>query len=318
MAVTIYRSSDAGGPGNNLSGNLQNRLRQILRPCLVDGYVGKPAAGWSMVHEHADGFSIRPASAAGIANFIGYSTTAVHCYALEAVSSSAAALLTGENRRSGQWADTNSSITARHALRVDHTLNNLSTLSWTVIADNETFVLNVVLSSVAETNSFSSFSFYGGRYRNSGGLTGAAEFVLLGGDLVTTQPSSNHPFDTGYTLLRDPYSGAVNTGSGPLPSGRPLKNHINTRLSAFSGWLPEALNLAPINLIVGAGFAGTLRGIAYDPALVAYGGPTHCRALGLPENLTSHGAPVTINGVTLHPAWDWNCGYFLTAHPDFW
>lgn len=42
---TIYSSSDVGGPG--LITGAANTLNVILKACLVDGYPGKTAAGWS-------------------------------------------------------------------------------------------------------------------------------------------------------------------------------------------------------------------------------------------------------------------------------
>lgn len=42
---TVYSSSDAGGPG--LITGAANTLNVILKACLVDGYPGKAAAGWT-------------------------------------------------------------------------------------------------------------------------------------------------------------------------------------------------------------------------------------------------------------------------------
>jgi len=45
MAVTVYSSADANGPGP--LANAAGWMISILDACLVDGYAGKPAAGWT-------------------------------------------------------------------------------------------------------------------------------------------------------------------------------------------------------------------------------------------------------------------------------
>lgn len=48
-APTIYRSDDPGAP--DMSTNGKNGVYEILKACLVDGYSGKAAAGWSIVYD---------------------------------------------------------------------------------------------------------------------------------------------------------------------------------------------------------------------------------------------------------------------------
>lgn len=48
--ATIYRSTDAGAPAG---GSAAGGLIEVLRACLVDGYTGKSAAGWSVKFEDA-------------------------------------------------------------------------------------------------------------------------------------------------------------------------------------------------------------------------------------------------------------------------
>lgn len=52
MAITLYKSSDPGAP--TLSGTAPERVAALLRTVLVSGYVGKPGAGWSVIHDTFD------------------------------------------------------------------------------------------------------------------------------------------------------------------------------------------------------------------------------------------------------------------------
>ncbi len=60
MTVRMYSSLDAGAPTlpNLSSQRLIDNLKIVLKACLVDGYGSQAAAGWTVGHEHADGFSL--------------------------------------------------------------------------------------------------------------------------------------------------------------------------------------------------------------------------------------------------------------------
>lgn len=145
----FYSWDDDGSPGRALSGNLQNRLKQILVPCLVTGYGSKPSAGWTLEHEHANGFSLSNGN--GIVNFVsnlppengnpamnGFS---IHIYNLETVTDRSNAILDGLNLRSGDFSPS-SGVTTRHQISADVLFSNsLGTLRWSMVADSETAVL---------------------------------------------------------------------------------------------------------------------------------------------------------------------------------
>ncbi|PAY00133.1 hypothetical protein CKO50_17055 [Pseudoalteromonas sp. HM-SA03] len=61
MAFQMYKWDDVGAPALSAS---KGSLANLLLKCLVNGYDGKPSAGWQL-HEHSDNFSnliISPAS----------------------------------------------------------------------------------------------------------------------------------------------------------------------------------------------------------------------------------------------------------------
>lgn len=68
MAITHYSSLDAGAPV--LSGSVYNRVKQILLACLVNGYGSKPAAGWTIGHQSADGNGFSLGNGDGFINLV--------------------------------------------------------------------------------------------------------------------------------------------------------------------------------------------------------------------------------------------------------
>ena len=103
MTIRIYSSLDTGAPilPNRSSQRLIDNLLIVLKACLVDGYTGKPSAGWTLAHAHANGFSL--SNGEGIISFVHNAANAVQVYLMEAITNGSAALPEGVNRRSGPW-----------------------------------------------------------------------------------------------------------------------------------------------------------------------------------------------------------------------
>src|SRR5690554_114320 len=151
----FYSWDDDGSPGRALSGNLQNRLKQILVPCLVTGYGSKPGAGWTIGHEHANGFSLINADG-NVVNFVSdlpaqapypaMNAQVIHIYAAESITDVSGAIIDGANLCSGTYRKGVPELAnyPRHALgRASYLLQSqLSTLQWTLVADDNTVILN--------------------------------------------------------------------------------------------------------------------------------------------------------------------------------
>lgn len=329
---TYYSWKDTGGPGRNLTvgATRLQQLKQILKACLVDGYSGKAAAGWSMVHDFVSttadsGFSMKPASGAGIINLVQpLSNGYLYVYLAETAATTGQALITGENVWSGSY-NVGGNAGTRHTLYVgnnDGSQANLNNLRWFVVADAETFIIFMTYQS-ADTNRSTNIdlSLYCGRYINSYGFSGAAEFVALGGNLSTTP---NYEFATGYTLLRNPLTGLILTGAGFVVGGAPF-NLLNITSSApdYSGSVLDTINLTQPRLFANTGggsgcYPGRLRGVAYDDLLTRADVYCSQRALGQTLGLGTLGDPITIGGVPIAL-----CAYaatprFFTTHADFW
>src|SRR5690554_3548426 len=149
----FYSWDDDGSPGRALSGNLQNRLKQILVPCLVTGYGSKPGAGWTIGHEHANGFSLINADG-NVVNFVSdlpaqapypaISNLSIHIYAAESLTDTSNAIINGVNLCSGTYRKGIPELAnyPRHMLGyARETLQQqLSALQWTLVADDKTFI----------------------------------------------------------------------------------------------------------------------------------------------------------------------------------
>lgn len=102
MTIRVYSSLDTGAPV--LSGaRLFDNLRTVLLAALVNGYGGKPGAGWTVAHDVADGFSL--SNGEGVISIVHSHAQAVAVYIMEAVTDPSTALPGGINRRSGRWFD---------------------------------------------------------------------------------------------------------------------------------------------------------------------------------------------------------------------
>lgn len=270
MTVRFYSSLDAGAP--TLSGSRgYDKIKQILKACLVDGYGSKVPAGWTVGHEHADGFSL--GNGEGFVNLVAVGTTTADLYLMESITSGAAALAAGYNRRSGAWYD-GSSVTGRQSLYwATHTGSNPH---WAVVADDKTLILNLGagFTGVDSNNTGGILQLYAGKYLNASGLAG---FCAVGGwngngqGMFFECPAG--------TCLRHPLTGVVDQGVSPYyyagvgtfgaAGGAEVRaNCVVDKLSAVrSSLMAAGAGLSGATLFTTAIYAGRLRGVVFDPYL---------------------------------------------------
>ncbi|MFU4999540.1 hypothetical protein [Pseudomonas paraeruginosa] len=332
MAITHYHSTDTGSPGRSLSGSTINRLRQILRACLVDGYQGKPGAGWRVIHEHERGFSLQNGPGTGIINFVQNSSAenpdeVIQIYLLETVTSTSAAILSGDNLRSGTWYS-GSNVTTRHTMNGYWILAaNLSWIVWSVVADERTCIFTAGIGNAAPTaiNAFGSMSLYFGEIKSDLGLSGAATFVASGGQITAPNVASQDGFTLsgGYTVLRNMKSGLfipagttdcycpeMSDGDRVLTTGQNIADTLV---------VPAEIRVNPLRAYSGSGgIVGKFRGCVADDTLRRYGIATLFRTLGLPVDMNSIGRMVDVGGISLAPFANAKYQFMATTHPDFW
>lgn len=326
----FYSWDDDGSPGRNLSGNNQNRLKQILVPCLVTGYGDKPGAGWTLEHEHANGFTL--SNGHNYINFVSnlpamtpypaMNSYVVHIYAAESLTDTSGAIIDGANLCSGTFRKgiPEDSRFPRHLLGyVSRPLDSqVTTLQWTLVADDKTFTLNCSSSSSIDSAGSGpnyAFTFYAGEANLDAHVTG--NFVALGGDIGSYNSSPNiYALGKGYTAPIDLFSSlaqTVNVGSEPYSSTYALGS------DAQPGKSLARLNLQQPRLFFADNFLGRLRGVVYDDVLRNYGWQEHLKVLGFSgSDFTDRGKLVEIDGYNYAFARSASGNSILTDNPAFW
>lgn len=324
MAVTVYSHQDAAGPGLNLTGNNLERLKQILIPCLVNGYAGKPAAGWNLIQNIAAGFSLERASG-GVVNFTRPSTSiyGLHIYLAESLTSTAASPPSGQNLRSGPYsASSNPSDTNRHWIGF---FDTYAVTGWLVLATPTAVLVHIrTTPDVNETQTSRVINLFLGSAKLHSGLTGVQNMLAIGGQTTTGTYTGtgvfNYVFDNGYTVLRDTLTGAVVTGAGLAITGTPaVLQQSATYSSPLSDALPATLRLNPLHIsATGAGFHGFVPGVLYDQIIGHYIPGSLMTALGFTPTVEAWVAPKDLGGYKVWPiptAWGL---LFFTDDPGVW
>ena len=278
MAITVYTSLDAGAPvlPSLSSQRIIDNLKVILMACLVNGYSGKPAAGWTLGHEHADGFSL--SNGEGYINFVHASSTAFACYLMESITDGTTALAGGYNRRSGPWFDGQTTASRQYFYNGGFS-GASANKQWMVVADYRTAIVFLTGSPTPaiDVTSYYGGGLYFGRYRAWFGGNG---FCCLGGGTgvsstaLLTSSSSNPG-----TTLRNPFTGLVDQGVAPGYRVSMATDNANSVIRSRSTFYLNTLRpIRQAMLGVGAGlsggvvpadgvFCGLLRGMLQDPML---------------------------------------------------
>lgn len=316
----IYHWQDTGSPGRSLSGNASARLRTILLACLVNGYQGKPPAGWTLVHDATGGFSLRNGPGTGIINLSDFSTLSygtLQVTLLETVTGNLTSPIpSGDNLRSGAGAPSS----APHQFSAYSVYNFLSSAVWTVVADEKSFCLFIG----GNTQDSTATGYTGHR---SGwlyaGETTEGRFVAFGGQNASTATAGTWP-GNGFTVLRDPATGLVISGAGGELQGGGIDT-VQATLGVSDSL--GRLDLAPYPLIYGdrvtgaAAAVGSLRGVVFSPRHLRLQDSSAQALLGLANSADNRGKPAVVGGMTLMAVAGGipqTCRCFLTDHADYW
>lgn len=271
MTIRVYSSLDTGAPV--LAGaRLLDNLRTVLLAALVNGYGGKPGAGWTVAHNVADGFSL--SNGEGVISIVHSNSQAVAVYIMEAVTDPSTALPGGINRRSGRWFD-GQSIADRQFIYMPPFIASSTNKGWVCVADDSTATLLFQGGDTAvDRNVASGQALHFGRFFP---VLGGVGFCALGG--AATAYGSGRIFSGGAvgSVLRNCFTGLVDQGMGGnvfavVPSDSSVLNvRAKARLSV------RAMRLSRVSLSAqGVGhsgssadpaIAGILRGMVYDPSL---------------------------------------------------
>jgi len=329
MTMRIYTSLDTGAPV--LTGTLYNRIRSILMACLVNGYSSKPAAGWTVGHQSADGNGFSLSNGDGIINFVYSSTqpTVYQVYLMESITDGSTALAGGVNRRSAAWLDGSSSgerQTFYHTNGVDTATNP----HWLVAADEKTAI--IVFGggfSVADiTQPWQGTAHYFGRYINPLGLSGPAEFVSLGGS--TNAANGFFGNSVSGTSLRNPFTGLVEQGATARYTAMNV-SYAAEAVKARTKLQPARLSSVRCALMCnGVGlngsasnraYGGLLRGLVAEPALCGSLLSEVLAVFGVSNTWQARVQPLTLpDGRIWYPVFPHatDQGFFISTDPADW
>lgn len=277
MTIRYYSSLDDGAPllPAVSSQRFIDNLRIVLINCLVTGYASKPGAGWTLAHDHPDGFTL--SNGEGYINFVSVNSSNVAIYLLEALTDTSKAEVQGYNRRSGRWSE-GSSLTARHYHNGQYFYRFIDNKGWCLIADRET----VTLQWLAASTDLDPNGGYGGvlHFGRFWSAVGDAGFCALGGG-ASSGSTARLSGDVVGTLLRHPFDGTVVQGEpcyhaglfnesgqsqqqSPInPAGLPSLRPLRVALLGYGSVLSGSTDARS------GRHCGRLRGLLCEPSLSA-------------------------------------------------
>ena len=256
-------------------------FKTIAKACLVTGYAGLAAAGWELVAEATNYLVLRTGNHSGYVCFTWPpSANYMTVYLAETYEGISSNVMIGQGLKSG-IASANS---AQQRVYLAQAVYASTTSSWVLVADEKSFVLNMVgyANSSALTVDTYSLILYAGE-DSAGGL------ISIGG---VNSPSDTNPipyFDggNGFTSLRNPATGLLVDSGSLLGVRTPGLDTLNrsTASSAIS-LLPE-ISLCPAYWSTSGTVSGRLRGIALSPLLLKTWDNHAARSLGAAADLTA-------------------------------
>lgn len=325
MTVRFYSSLDTGAPAQQGSRTF-DYVRAILKACLVDGYGSKPGAGWTIGHEHADGFSLF--NGQGYINLIANGFHTYTAYIMEAITDGSAALAEGVNRRSGHWYD-GSANTGRQQF-YSAGFYSYANPYWYVVADDKTCILLIGSNTTGlDASSAYSVAHYFGSYFTDLGQEG---FCSLGGVNSSSGTQSGRFYVASGMALRNPYDGLVDQGSDALYSALPA-TYLSGQVYPVLHYDLALLTLVRARMyasgatLIGSTStsyqcsAGRLRGLVSDPALAHVYASKALSLFGVADTWQGRVTPITLaNGKQLAPCWSCTAdmGYFVSLDEADW
>lgn len=277
MTIRYYSSLDDGAPllPAVSSQRFIDNLRIVLLNCLVTGYASKPGAGWTLAHDHPDGFTL--SNGEGYINFVSVNSSTVAIYLLEALTDTSKAEVQGYNRRSGLWSE-GGAQPQRHLHNGSSFAGGSNPKGWCVVADDKTVTLQWL---GASTSLDVSYAFGGvlhfGRYWPA---IGDASFCALGGQHLGSS-GAYFSIQSSGTTLRNAFDGTIAQGEPYYRAGLFNESNQNQQQSTI---IPAGLpSLRPSRVaLVGYGavlsgstsgssgrHCGRLRGLLCEPSLSA-------------------------------------------------
>lgn len=326
--ATVYHRDQPGAPALTYGPNSQvgfNALKAIVKACLVDGYPGRPAAGWALINEGADFIVLRNGALSGFVCFTLVSGV-VRVYLADTYTGMAGNIMTGAGVKSGNA----SGSTVPQAVNIPHAAAYPSSSTWVVIADEKTAVLAIYGHNNSANVLMTDAPYSHSSFTLCIGEDSLGRFLCAGGGASTntSNVSSVLAYDGGFTALKNPVTGLLLGADAlalyiPAASATTASATANAAAAAAAAALPEVA-LVPISWTVAGAAPARLRGIALCPAVQAVTYPsTAAQYLGRPGPMyvRDGNQPIDLgdgNSYFVRAGHYYSMFWLITDNPEFW
>ncbi|WP_043309565.1 hypothetical protein [Pseudomonas sp. ML96] len=319
---TVYSREDSGAPVLSYvstQGSIAQftAVKTILKACLVSGYSGKPAAGWSLVAEGDRHLVLRNGTQTGYVCLTWTGGNYLTVYLAETFTGVVSDVITGDGVKTGVAANN----ATQHRLYIGVVAYNTNYCSWLVLADERTFIFQ---SAGATGANWEFIATDGGAMAPLYvGEDSTGRFLAIGGS-NTTLTSPNNDFSyIGLTALRDPVTGLL-IGTGSITPSTPGLGRSGTATATVTGPVVPLIeaSLAPVRWGTFTQLAGKLRGVALCPQLSEYYPSPAARCLGYSGPLITRNAnqqlPMGPDRYYMGLSYPGSCRHLLTDKAEFW
>lgn len=330
----VYHRDQPGAPAfpyAQQAGNVAQfiYLKTILKACLVAGYQGAPAAGWSLEAEGDRFVVLRNGTKSGYV-CLSWAGGIVTVYLAATFTGMNGDVMTGDGLKSG----VRSGLTGAQRLNLYYNLGYRDSASWRLIADEKTFLLGVhgqftqtPVELTAAPNQSCGFELYVGE-------DSEGNFLSVGGASGSFSTSTSSCFcadsgsgnSGGITVLRDPSTGLlVDTAAIDVSTPGYIFNLSVSGSSAES----SIVKLGEVSLSrfvwTGKGVpGGNLRGVAGCPALYLRSFASYaaqCLGRSTPMTTRQIAEPLDLGDGNLYfvrNGYYYTPFFLVTDNPEFW
>lgn len=327
--ATVYHRDQVGAPALTYGNGLGfAALKLILNACLVSGYGSQPGAGWNLIAEGANHLVLRNGTGSGYICFTAVGAV-IRVYLGATFTGVASDVMQGDGVKTGVAAGS----TVPQVFSQTFLAFNTNSCTWSMVADERSFMLNIVANGLSVAGNLAAASEVGG-VMLYGGEDSVGNFISIGGNASALTTSvvdtylANFSTAAGVTILKNPATGLL-VGSSAVSVVAPGLTSAGTSSSALSlaqnaVTYPE-LVVAPVEWGGGGVYAGRLRGVvlAANLGFMFRGGIA--AALGRTTAFTSRNCSVPFDDLGDGARWIIACGndraqpaMLLTDHGDYW
>ncbi|MFD1699871.1 hypothetical protein ACFSB1_11085 [Halopseudomonas phragmitis] len=324
----LYHRDQAGAPSISYANNRVAdwaALTLILKACLIDGYSGRPAAGWTLEDEGSDFVVFRNGSQSGYFALVQEATQAslATVYLLYSYSGMSGGVPQGSGVKSGTAAGNS----PPHKFNFAYFARAAEACSWALVADSRTFIISIASISITSP---AELGLATGGYSASCstlyvGEDSLGQFIACGHDMTTGTGTSAGAakFDfSGFTALRYPDTGLL-VDSASISVRTPGLAVVSVTNPVEGFFVLENCHLQPLSWGCN-GVYGDFRGVCTDFRIALMSKSVAAQMLGFGEPLTTRNfnTPISLGDeyeyVVASGSGNNSRAMLLTTNPAFW